>query len=117
MYREVVGHRMFPRAPETKRDDPGGNRAHQAAYHLRDARYLNLVCEHSEFRMDGVGKSCSVHGKEHTNFPWITSQGFTTCLYTQIMDVFRVVLGGSVLRLDRPVFRIMRIIIYLPHAQ
>ena len=33
-----------------------------------DARYLNLICEHSEFKMDGVGKVAQVHGKEHTKF-------------------------------------------------
>ena len=49
-----------------------------------DTRYLNPMCKHSEFKMDGVGKVANVHGKEHIKFPWTTSQGFTTCLYTQI---------------------------------
>ena len=32
-----------------------------------DARYLNLMCEHSEFKMDGVGKvaQCSWQGEHH----------------------------------------------------
>ena len=50
-----------------------------------DARYLNRMCEHSEFKMDGVGKvaQCSWQGA-HKMFTWTTSQGLTTCLYTQI---------------------------------
>ena len=35
MYREVVGSSGYFRAPETKSDAPDGNRAHQAAVHLR----------------------------------------------------------------------------------
>ena len=46
-----------------------------------DARYLNLVCERSEFKMDGVGKvaQCSWQGAHQISMDH--KSGFTTCLY------------------------------------
>ena len=54
MYREVVRSSGCFHAPETKCDAPGGNKAHQAAVHLR--RSVPEPNVHSEFKMDGVGK-------------------------------------------------------------
>ena len=48
-----------------------------------DARYLNTANTPNSRRTES-GRSHSVHGKEYTEFPWSTSQGFTTCLYTLI---------------------------------
>ena len=54
MYREVVRSSGCFHAPETKCDAPGGNKAHQAAVHLR--RSVPEPNVYSEFKMDGVGK-------------------------------------------------------------
>ena len=64
-----------------------------------NARYLNLMCEHSEFKMDRVGKvaQCSLQGVR-------VSQRASAPIF---MDVFRDVLEGSVLRVDRLVFRMV----------
>ena len=49
-----------------------------------DARYLNLMCKHSEFKMDGVGKvaQCSWQGAHQISMDH--KSGFHSYLYTQI---------------------------------
>ena len=84
MYREVVGSSGCFRAPETKNDAPDGNRAHQAAVHLRrsvpepDERTLRVQDGRSR---EGCAMSMA---RSKTIFPRTTNQDFTTCLYTQI---------------------------------
>ena len=83
MYREVIGNSGCFRTPETKSNAPGGNRALKPRF-ICDARYLNLMCEHSELKMDGVGKvaQCSWQGTHQISMD--PSQGFTTYLYIQV---------------------------------
>ena len=74
-----------------------------------DARYLNLMCDHSEFKMDGVGKVAQTvfMARSTPNFhgPQVrVSQRAST---PRFMDVFRDILEGSVLRMDRPLFRMV----------
>ena len=65
-----------------------------------DPRYLNLVCEHSELKMDGVGKVAPYfHGPQVR-----VSQRASR---PRFMDAFREILEGSVLRMDRPMFRMV----------
>ena len=63
MYREVDRSSGCFHEPETKCNAPGGNRAHQTRF-IYDARYLNLMCEYSEFKMDGVGKAAQCSWQE-----------------------------------------------------
>ena len=42
-----------------------------------DARYLNSMCKHSLFKMDGVGKSHNALGKGHNRSHWTISRVFT----------------------------------------
>ena len=72
-----------------------------------DARYLNLMCKHSEFKIDGVGKVAVFMARSTPNFhgPQVrVSQRAST---PRFMDVFRYILEGSVLCMDRPVFRMV----------
>ena len=52
MYREAVGSSGCFHAPETKCDAPGGDRAHQAAVHLRRS-----VDKFSDW---GGGRGCNI---------------------------------------------------------
>ena len=116
MYREVVGSSGCFRAPATKRDAPGGNRAHQAAVHLRrsvpepDVRRLRVQDGRSrEGRAVFMARSTpNFHGPQVR-----VAQRHST---PRFMDVFRDLLEGSVLRVDRLVFRMVRIPVHLPHA-
>ena len=83
MYRRLVGSSGCFHAPETNSDAPGGNRAPKPRF-ICDARYLYICTNTPSSRWMDSGSSRSVYGKEHTKFPWTTSKGFTTCLYTQI---------------------------------
>ena len=107
MYREVVGSSGYFRATETKRDAPGGNRAPQAAVHLRcsvpepDVRTLRVQDEwsregHTVFM---VRSTPNFHGPQVR-----VSQRASTLRF---MDVFRDILEGSVVRMDRPMFRMV----------
>ena len=104
MYREAVGSSGCFRAPETKSDAPGGNRAHQAAVHLRrsvpepDVRTLRVQVGRSrEGRTALIARRTpNFHGPQVR-----VSQRAST---PRFMDVFRDVREGSVLHVDRPVF-------------
>ena len=107
IYREVVGSSRCFRAPETKNDTPGGNRAHQTAIHLRHS------VPESDVRTFRVKDGRSPEGRtvfmvrSTPNFhgPHVkVSQRAST---PRFVDVFWDVLEGSVLRVDRPVFRIV----------
>ena len=107
MYREVVGSSGCFHASETKCDAPGGNRAHQAAVHLRhsvpetNVRALRVQDGRSrEGRTVFMARSTpTFHGPQVR-----VSQRASTLRF---MDVFRGVLEGSVLRMDRPMFRMV----------
>ena len=107
MYCEVVGSSGCFHAPETRSDAPVGIKAHQAAVHLRrsilepDMRTLRV--------QDGRSREGRVvfMARSTPNFygPQVrVSQRAST---PRFMDVFRGVLEGSVLRMDRPVFRMV----------
>ena len=107
MYREVVGSSGCFHAPETKSDAPGGNRAHQAAVHLRrlvpepDEQTLRVQDERSrEGRTVVMTRSTSnFHGPQVR-----VSQRAST---PRFVDVFRDILEGSVLRIGRAMFRMV----------
>ena len=107
MYREVVGSSGCFHAPETKSDAPGGNRAHQAAVHLRrsvpepNVRTLQVQDGRSrEGRTVFVARSIpNFHGLQVR----VSQRAFTP----RFMDVIRDILEGSVLRMDRPIFRMV----------
>ena len=63
MFREVVGSSDASTHPKPKVTLPVGIEPTKPRF-ICDARYLNLMCEHSEFKMDGVGKvaQCSWQG-------------------------------------------------------
>ena len=107
MYREVVRSSRCFHAPETKCDAPGGNRAHQAAIHLRrsvpepNVQTLRVQDGRSwEGRTVFMARSTpNFHGPQVR-----VSQRAST---PRFMDVFRDILEGSVLRMDRPMFRMV----------
>ena len=116
MYREGIGSSVFFHAPKTKRDAPGGNRAHQAAFHLRRSVPQPGV-QTLRVQDGGSREGRTVFMARSTlNFhgPQVRiSQRAST---PRFMNAFRYILEGSVIRMDRPMFRMVRITIYLPHA-
>ena len=107
MYHEVARSSGCFHAPGTKCDAPDGNRAHQAAVHLRhsvpepDVQELRVQDGRSrESRTVFMARSTSnFHGPQVR-----VSQRAST---PRFMDVFRDILEGSVLRMDRPMFRMV----------
>ena len=107
MYREVVGSNGCFHTPETKSDAPGRNRAHQAAVHLRrsvpepDARTLRVQDGRSrEGRTVFMARSITIFYGPQVR----VSQRAST---PRFMDVFRDTLEVSLLRMDRPMFRMV----------
>ena len=107
MYREVVESSGCFHAPETKCDAPGGNRAHQAAVHRRlsvpepNVRALRV--------QDGRSREvCTVFMARSTpNFHGPQVRVSQRASRPRFMDVFRDILEGSVLLMDRPMFRMV----------
>ena len=107
MYREEARSSGCFHAPETKCDAPVGNRVHQAAVHLRRSVHeLNVQAlrvqdgRSRESRTVFMARSTSnFHGPQVR-----VSQRAST---PRFMDVFRDILEGSVLRMDRLMFRIV----------
>ena len=116
MCREVVGSSGCFDAPETECEAPGGDRAYQAAVHLRrsvpepDVRTLRVQDGWSrEGRTVFMARSTpNSHGPQVR-----VSQRAST---PRFMDVFRDILEGSVLRMDHPMFWMVSMTIYLQHA-
>ena len=107
MHREVVGSSGCFHEPETKCDAPGGNRAHQAAVHLRRSvpepyvRALRVQDERGrEDRTVFMARSTS-------NFRGPQVRVSQCASTPKFMDVFRDILEGSILRMDGPMFRMV----------
>ena len=109
MYREVVGSKgkgCF-RAPDTKSDAPGGSRAHQVAVHLRrsipepDVRTLQVLDGRSR-----EGRAVFM-ARSTPNFHEPQVRVSQRASIPRFMDVFRDVQEGSVLRVDRTLFRMV----------
>ena len=107
MYREVVGSSGYFHVPETKCYAPGGNRAHEAAVHLRrSVLEPNVRALRVQDGRSRVGRTVfmvrttpSFHGLQVR-----VSQRAST---PRFMDVFRDILEGSLLRMDRPMFQMV----------
>ena len=107
MYREVVRSSGCFHASETKCDAPDGNRAHQAAVHLRRSVPVpNVQALRVQDGRSREGRTVFM-ATSTPNFhgPQVrVSQRASTLRF---MDAFRDILEGSVLLMDRPMFRMV----------
>ena len=107
MYREVAKSSGCFHATKTKCDAPDGKRAHQTAIHLRrsvpEPNVQTLRVQDGRSRESRtvfmVRSTSNFHGPQVR-----VSQRASTPRFT---DVFRDILEGSVLRMDRPMFRMV----------